>query len=392
VIHHLAFVRTHKSIVAVCSAPLRTRHPRFPTRFPFATTGRQRQHAAKPPMPQSNRAATRSLVRLRQPLAALVADMAARIGKAQRRLRPGDIRQKGVGDFVTAADVRAERRLRRELLRLLPAAGFLGEESDPAGLEHEFLWVVDPIDGTSNFARGLPHFAVSVALLQRGQPVLAAIHCQPEDATYTARLGAGAQRAGRRLRTPPGRLDDGAILGCQWFRGQQDLEFLQRLQGDGARIRTLGSTVTQLADVATGRLDGNVQEQGRIWDIAACCGGSAADARSTRSPHPCWVAGVTHVASLSPPGHAAGRPWDSSFTLVPLLHPRVGTASLPCGLSQPTSGFGVAEPARPCSDGPLEVFRRSDEEVDALCPVLRQPRGPAARDRLRARRHLPRSW
>lgn len=220
-------------------------------------------------MPSCNRASTRALVRLRRPLASLVADIAARIGKAQQRLRPADVRRKGVGDFVTAADVRAERLLRRELLRLLPAAGFLGEESDPAGLDHEFLWVVDPIDGTSNFARGLPHFAVSVALLQRGQPVLAAIHCQPEDATYTALLGAGAQRAGRRLRTPPGRLDDGAILGCQWFRGQQDLDFLRRLQGDGARIRTLGSTVTQLADVAAGRLDGNVQEQGRIWDIAA---------------------------------------------------------------------------------------------------------------------------
>ena len=220
-------------------------------------------------MPSRTRAPLRSLVRLRQPLAALVEDVARRIGKAQQRLRPADIRRKGVGDFVTAADVRAERLLRRELLRLVPQAGFLGEESDPAGLDQEFLWVVDPIDGTSNFARGLPHFAVSVALLHRGQPVLAAIHCQPEDATYTALLGAGARRAGRRLRTPPGRLDDGAILGCQWFRGQQDLDFVRRLQGRGARIRTLGSTVTQLADVAAGRLDGNVQEQGRIWDVAA---------------------------------------------------------------------------------------------------------------------------
>lgn len=220
-------------------------------------------------MASRTRASHRFLVRLRQPLARLVAEVAASIGKAQRRLRPNDVRRKGAGDFVTAADVRAERRVRRVLLQLLPAAGFLGEESDPAGLDREFLWVVDPIDGTSNFAHGLPHFAVSVALLQRGQPVLAAIHCQPEDATYTAQLGAGALCNGRRLTTPKGRLDDGAILGAQWFRGQQDLDFVRRLQGRGARIRTFGSTVTQLADVAAGRLDGNVQEQGRIWDIAA---------------------------------------------------------------------------------------------------------------------------
>lgn len=215
------------------------------------------------------RSSPRWIERLRRPLVDLVDEVAGRVHKAQQRLRPADVRRKGVGDFVTAADVRAERFLRGKLLQLCPGAGFLGEESDAAGLDREFLWVVDPIDGTSNFARGLPHFAVAVALLQNGQPVLACIHCAPEAAAYTAVFGRGAWRHGRRLRTPAGRLDDGAIVGCQWFRGQQDLDFVRRIQRRGARIRTLGSTVTQLADVAVGRLDGNVQEQGRIWDVAA---------------------------------------------------------------------------------------------------------------------------
>jgi myo-inositol-1(or 4)-monophosphatase len=200
---------------------------------------------------------------------AAVVAIAERVRSAQARLRSQDVRRKGEGDFVTRVDLVSERALRRELEHLLPMAGFLGEESDPHGLASEWLWVVDPIDGTSNFARGLPHFAVSVALLHRGMPVLAVIHCAPEQATYTAVAGGGTRRNGRLCRMAARRLGDASILGCQWQRGQLDLAFLERLQRLGGRIRTFGSTVTQLADVAVGRLDGNVQVQGRIWDIAA---------------------------------------------------------------------------------------------------------------------------
>ena len=207
--------------------------------------------------------------RLRAPLERLVRDVGAAARRSQRRLRSDDVVRKGVGDFVTQVDVRSERRLRRALLELLPDAGFLGEESGAADLHHELVWVVDPIDGTSNFARGLAPFAVSVALLHAGQPLLAAVHCFPEDATYSALLGAGARRQQRALPSPVGRFDDGAIVGCQWFRGQADMGFVAALQSRGARVRTLGSTVVQLCDCAAGRLDANVQQQGRVWDFAA---------------------------------------------------------------------------------------------------------------------------
>lgn len=248
----------------------------------------------------------RLAMRLRAPLLADVHTIATRIGAAQARLRPAAVHRKGVGDFVTDVDVRSERQLRRALHRLLPEAGFLGEESDPAGLDHEFVWVVDPIDGTSNFARGLPHFAVSVALLWRGQPLLACIHCSPDAAAYVAVHGRGAWRNGKRLHTPAGRLDDGAILGCQWYRGQQDLAFVARLQRRGARIRTLGSTVTQLADVAVGRLDGNIQEQGRLWDIAAAglCvleAGSRFTDWQGRPVFPCRDLTIGHTATVAAP-------------------------------------------------------------------------------------------
>lgn len=206
---------------------------------------------------------------------ASVQSIAASLRTAQQRLRPHQVQRKGIGDFVTTADLRAERQLRQTLEQLLPAAGFLGEETTPADLDREWLWVVDPIDGTSNFARGLPHYAVAVALLHRGDPVLAVVHCFPDNTCLVARRGGGARRqatgakAFRRLPKPTGRLDDGAMLGAQWHRGQQQMDFLAALQRRGGRIRTLGSSVTQLVDVALGRLDANVQQQGRIWDLAA---------------------------------------------------------------------------------------------------------------------------
>jgi myo-inositol-1(or 4)-monophosphatase len=213
--------------------------------------------------------ARRQASSLRRDVLRIVAATAARVARARRRLRPADVRRKGLGDFVTRIDIECERDLRRALQSLRPEAGFLGEETAPHDLGRDWVWVVDPIDGTSNFARGLPHYAIAVALLWRGNPMLACFHCAPEDALYSAVQGGGAWRGGRRLRMPPARLDDGSMLGCQWYRGQQHLGFLARLQRRGSRIRTLGSTVTQLADVACGRLDGNVQEQGRLWDIAA---------------------------------------------------------------------------------------------------------------------------
>ncbi len=218
---------------------------------------------------QTLRQAVQLSKRLRRPVTQVVLAVAGDVARAQARLKPGDVARKGVGDFVTAVDVRGERRLRRSLGALLPESGFLGEETDAAELDRDWVWIVDPIDGTSNFSRGLPQFSVSVALAFQGRPLLGAVHVQPEGALYTALHGLGAWRGSRRVVPPRARFDDGAILGCQWFRGQQDMSFLPAIQSAGARIRTLGSTVVQLVDCVAGRLDGNVQQQGRLWDFAA---------------------------------------------------------------------------------------------------------------------------
>ncbi len=222
-----------------------------------------------PPMPRRPAVPLAEVRRLLRLARTLTAEAAARIVPRQRRLgRPAALR-KGVGDFVTVMDLRTERSLRRALRKAHPEAGFIGEETGHERPAAEFVWVVDPIDGTSNFASGLPTWAVAVACLHRGRPLTAAMWCEPEGALYWAGQGLGAFRQGRRLRMATPRRGDAAVIGCQWHRGQQDLGFLAAIQREGGRIRTLGSTVVQCCDLVMGRLDGNVQQQGRPWDLVA---------------------------------------------------------------------------------------------------------------------------
>ena len=177
--------------------------------------------------------------------------------------------RKGEGDFVTSVDLAAERRLRRELLRAFPDHGFVGEESAAVGVDRPFVWICDPIDGTSNYANGLPTYAVAAACLHRGRPIVAAMACAPEGEVFTAAHGLGAFCGRRRLRIPRLRVDDAAIVGLQWHRGPRDLAYLPDLLATGTRIRNLGCTVAQYCAVAAGRLTANVQEQGKVWDFVA---------------------------------------------------------------------------------------------------------------------------
>ena len=131
-----------------------------------------------------------------------------------RRYRPlgREMLRKGVGDFVTEVDLAAEDLLRRTILAAWPEHGILGEERPGVNLDADFVWILDPVDGTSNFGRGLPIFAVSVACAYRGQPIVAAVHCFPDDQSFSAGIGLGAFRGRRRLQLSPHRLDYASIL------------------------------------------------------------------------------------------------------------------------------------------------------------------------------------
>jgi myo-inositol-1(or 4)-monophosphatase len=183
---------------------------------------------------------------------------------------------KGPGDFVSAADRRAEQILRKELARARPRFGFLLEETGVvSGEDRDHRWIVDPLDGTTNFLHGLPHFAISVALERRGELVAGVIYDPIKDELFCAEKGAGAYLNDRRLRVS-GRSDLATCLigtgipVLDWpGREQGFVAQLERLSDEVAGIRRLGTASLDLAYVAAGRLDGFWEFGLKPWDVAA---------------------------------------------------------------------------------------------------------------------------
>ena len=167
-------------------------------------------------------------------------------------------------DFVTQADRAVERLLRAKLTALLPGSKFLGEE-DGGMTEADLLWICDPVDGTTNYIRGLPYWCVSVALLERGEPRLGMIFAPTLDWFYRAEAGKGATRNGQPLRraaVEPTR----ALLDLGQTPRQTQAAFaalLARLRAAGAHYRVIGSGAFGLAMSASGEVDGFCE--GHLW-------------------------------------------------------------------------------------------------------------------------------
>jgi myo-inositol-1(or 4)-monophosphatase len=183
---------------------------------------------------------------------------------------------KGPGDFVSAADRRAEQILRQELGRARPGFGFLLEEAGPVrGEDQEHRWLVDPLDGTTNFLHGLPHFAISVALERRGELVAGVIYDPIKDELFCAEKGAGAYLNDRRLRVSGRSELATCLIGTgipvlNWpGRAQGYAHQLERLSAEVAGIRRLGTASLDLGYVAAGRLDGFWEFDLKPWDVAA---------------------------------------------------------------------------------------------------------------------------
>ncbi len=182
---------------------------------------------------------------------------------------------KGAGDFVSAADRRAEKTIREELARARPAYGFLGEEGGAVpGTDGMHTWIVDPLDGTTNFLHGIPHWAISIALERKGEITAGVVYDVAKDELFTAEKGAGAWMNNRRLRVS-GRRDMSEMLfgtGIP-FMGSRELprtlRDLAHLMPRCAGVRRNGAAALDLAWVAAGRLDGFWERKLNAWDIAA---------------------------------------------------------------------------------------------------------------------------
>jgi myo-inositol-1(or 4)-monophosphatase len=182
---------------------------------------------------------------------------------------------KGPGNFVSAADHRAESILREELAKARPGYGFLGEEGGlVAGSDTTHTWIVDPLDGTTNFLHGIPQFCISIGLERQGTMVAGVIYDPIADELYTAERGKGAFLNDQRLRVAARRDLTEAVFACGLpHRGRGDLALFrsefEAIQDKVAGLRRFGAAALDLAWVAAGRVDAYWERDISPWDIAA---------------------------------------------------------------------------------------------------------------------------
>jgi myo-inositol-1(or 4)-monophosphatase len=176
-------------------------------------------------------------------------------------------------DFVSEVDKLAEAEIIKELRRAYPDHAILAEESGQTG-KGPLTWVIDPLDGTHNYLRGIPHFSVSIALLDRGVPIHAVVFDPLRDELYTASKGDGAYINDRRMRVGKRENLGGAMIATGFPYRQREhlvpqLDMTRAILGQAEDIRRSGSAALDLAYVAAGRYDGYFEIGLKPWDMAA---------------------------------------------------------------------------------------------------------------------------
>jgi myo-inositol-1(or 4)-monophosphatase len=192
---------------------------------------------------------------------------------------------KGTIDLVTEIDHASEKFLLEEIHRQFPGHDFLAEESGASGRETEHLWIIDPLDGTVNYAHGVPLFCVSIAYAYRGEVKLGAVYEPLRDELYSAERGQGARLNGRPLQVSKTSelIQSLLVTGFAYDIGQNPLDNLDnfvKFSKVSRGVRRLGSAAIDLCYVAAGRLDGYWELSIKPWDIAA--GGLIAEEAGAR--------------------------------------------------------------------------------------------------------------
>lgn len=177
-------------------------------------------------------------------------------------------------DLVTSVDKKSEIMLCKGLLKLIKGSQMLGEESGLTGETGDWLWIVDPLDGTTNYAQGLPIFAISIALTFKNEAKLAVVHVPRLDETYTAIAGEGARLNGTRIKVSlkEDLVDCVIATGFPYDRAthpQNNAEEVKRMVPLVRGIRRMGAAAFDLSQVACGHLDGYWEYNLAPWDLAA---------------------------------------------------------------------------------------------------------------------------
>ena len=218
---------------------------------------------------------------LNTPLMNVMTAAARKAGKAILRdfgeLEKLQVSRKGIADFVTKADTKAERILHDELLRTRPHYSFVMEEGGVVeGPDKTHRWYIDPIDGTTNFLHGVPHFAISIGLEREGQLVAGLVHNPVTDDMFVAEKGKGAWHNDVRLRVSGRRELNTALvatgapnMGIPASKRDEFSSELSRIMAETAGVRRFGAAALDLAWVAAGRYDAFWERGLSPWDVAA---------------------------------------------------------------------------------------------------------------------------
>ena len=185
-----------------------------------------------------------------------------------------NVEAKGSNDFVTRIDKEAEQAIISKIQQSFPDHSFIGEEGGVVAGDDDFKWIIDPLDGTTNFIKGIPHFAVSIALMHKGRLDQAVIFDPIRGELFTASRGAGAQLNGFRIRASKAKELDQTILATALpFKDKTSLpayiDSFTKIYSKAGDIRRCGSAALDLAYVAAGRYDGYWEKGVKPWDIAA---------------------------------------------------------------------------------------------------------------------------
>lgn len=199
------------------------------------------------------------------------------VARATEHLDNLEVIEKSQNDFVTEIDQAAEKEVIYHISKAHPDHGFLGEEGGLQGnTDSDYQWIIDPIDGTTNFVRGIPHFAISIACLHKGQLLHAVVLDPIRREEFTASRGKGAQLNGRRMRVSSQKSLDGSLIGTGIpFKSRSEEHIpaytrsLEAVAKQTAGIRRAGAASLDLAYVAAGRMDAFWEIGLSQWDIAA---------------------------------------------------------------------------------------------------------------------------
>jgi myo-inositol-1(or 4)-monophosphatase len=196
------------------------------------------------------------------------------IVRKMNKLQDLKIEQKGPNDFVSEVDRQAEEKIIETLLSSFPNHGIIAEESGEIKGSEEFQWIIDPLDGTTNYLHGFPHFAVSIACQHKGRLEHGVIYDPLKQELFTASRGDGATVNNKRIRVTNIKSTQGALLGTGFpFKHHDKLDEFLKIFNEfftsATDIRRAGSAALDLAYVAAGRLDGFWESGLNSWDIAA---------------------------------------------------------------------------------------------------------------------------